>query len=77
MWPPKNRVFIDYDKAYQAYLKIRPDPNDPQNQAEIRKSEDWEDCVQLPGYHHNYGNFAKRPEGVIIRKIEIEDATSR
>ena len=74
MWSPKNWVFINYDKAYQKYLEIRPDPNDLENQAEILKSEDWEDCFQLPGYHHDYGNFAKRPEGAIIRKIEIEDA---
>lgn len=72
MWIPETRVFTNKDDAYTYYNRIAPCLNDDDNRAEHITLKDGEAIRQLPGYLNGYGNYAKRPEGVVIRYIKIE-----
>ena len=83
MWIPKSKLFVNYDEAYNYFLKISPSLNDGQNIAQqyinSKYSHDIlddeyiviENRVQLSGYLEGNENCAKRPEGVVISRSRL------
>lgn len=76
VWPPKTKVFTNYDTAYAYFLQIAPRLDDPDNKAEQKvnkfsreEHKDYvriEHRVQLQGYLDGDGTCAKRPYGAVI-----------
>lgn len=85
MWIPRSTIFTNYDEAYSYFLTISPNLNDEQNKAEqfVNLTYNHEDLtqeniiienrVQLAGYCYGYGDYAKRPYGVVIARSIIKN----
>lgn len=88
MWTPKSKIFINYEDAYDHFLKVAPDLNDESNKAEqfINNKYNAQDMsegyivienrVQISGYHSGECNRAKRPQGVVISRSIVEKRAS-
>ena len=69
LWIPDTWVYKSYNEAYEKYLMVRPDPNDKENKATVCELGNGNEvCIQEPGYHAGYENYAKRPFGAKIEK---------
>ena len=84
MWCPDSKLFVNYEEAYDYFLKVSPSLDDQSNIAEqfinnkYKKeniTDDYiiiENRVQIAGYHSGNGNCAKRPEGALIARSVIK-----
>ena len=83
LWTPITKLFNDFAKAHEYFLKISPDLNDKDNYAEqhistfdsSRLNDKYfaiEFRVQTAGYPYydkeRDVSFAKRPEGVVLAR---------
>jgi len=83
LWTPETKLFSNYEEAYAYFLKMSPSLDDKYNKAEQFRNNQWEDAdinkyinietrVQIAGYHSGQGGTcAKRPEGVVIARGNI------
>ena len=84
MWTPQTKLFINYEEAYNYFLKISPLLNDEENIAEQYINSKYnhdnlddeyiviENRVQTAGYLEGNENCAKRPEGVVIARSRLK-----
>lgn len=84
MWCPTSKLFVNYEEAYDYFLKVVPSFDDEYNNAEqfinnkYKKeniTDDYiiiENRVQIAEYHSRDGNCARRPEGALIARSVIK-----
>jgi hypothetical protein len=80
MWIPNSRIFVNYDEAYDHFIKMSPSLEDRYNLAEKFVNPDYNpddisnDYIIIENRYQIYGhnsNHAKSPEGVVIARCKL------